>query len=297
MEVDFREDLRSFDLQFANSQTVEFPQGYVTIVDVEPHNPVDQTPILLAPGWSENEKTYKKSMRTIFSGNRRGISLSHPGRGGAVDEIEDFPEVEVRHAEEILGVLNLKGIERTDAIFHSEGALSGLIAASLRPELFRNVVLDKPAGLIGYDGKMKLVGRFIKLLAQEGLERKPLSFTDPTNSFSSSLRTITYMMLHRELFNELEALTSMDIVGLIHNLEEQGVMIAVIAGPSDPLFPVKRQIEHLRESKFKTRKNLPIEGYYSVKGGHNELSINADKHTALAVDALKNMQRRRDRKS
>lgn len=36
-------------------------------------------------------------------------------------------------------------------------------------------------------------------------------------------------------------------------------------------------------------------GYYSVIGGHNELSIKPDKYTLLAVDALNGLQRRRKR--
>ena len=284
-----------FDLQFADRQVMAFPAERVSVVDIVPEHLADQTPVLLGVGWAEDQNTYKKTLKVLHDEKRRSVAVSYPGRGEAEESFEEYPEVELRHAQSVLAVLDQKGIERTDAIFHSEGAISGHIAATLQPGRFRNIVLDKPAGLIGEDGKARLVGRFVKLMAQEAIERKPFSFTDPTNGTSSIARVALYMLKHRELFTELEALTTQDITGLIHGLEEQGVMLSIIAGPSDPLFPVSRQIHHMRASQEATGKRLPIEGYYSVRGGHNELSIHADTHAALAADALKGLQRRRER--
>lgn len=217
-------------------------------------------------------------------------------RGGDVGEKQTFPQAELRKANQLLGVMAAKGIDRVDGVFHSEAAIYGLIAATLDPSKFRNIVLDKPAGMIGQDGNARLAGRFLKLVAKEAIERKPISFSDPTNGSSTLYRTLSYIAGNpMRMLTEMVALTTQDIADLIYHLEEQGVKIAIIAGPSDPLFPVNRQIEHMRETKERTGKNLPIEGYYSVKGGHNELSIHADKHTALAVGALNGLQRRRKR--
>jgi hypothetical protein len=136
----------------------------------------------------------------------------------------------------------------------------------------------------------------LKLVAKEAIERKPISFSDPTNGTSTLSRTLNYIAGNpMRMLSEMNALTTEDIAGLIHHLEGQGIKFSIIAGSSDPLFPVKRQIEHMREIKEKYGKNLPIEGYYSVRGGHNELSLHANKHAALAVDALKGLQRRRER--
>lgn len=297
MEIDSgqAQERPSFEKQFQDKRNFSFPEGNVSAVDVEPRNSAE-LPILLAPGWSENQDTYKKSLKVIYDEGRRGISLGFSRRGGKVEEHETYPQAELRKANQALGVLVAKGIDRVDGIFHSEGAIYGLIAATLHPEQFRNIVLDKPAGLIGKDTKARLTGRFIKLLIREALERKPYSFTDPTNSVSSSSRTLSYIAGNPlRMLSEMDALTTEEITSLIHHLEEQGVKFSIIAGPSDPLFPVSRQIEHMRAKKAETGKKLPIEGYYSVKGGHNELSIHADKHAFLAVDALNGLQRRRER--
>lgn len=297
METNSSEGIQipNFDRQFENKQTFPLPEGNVRAVDVSPNNSID-LPILLAPGWSENQDTYKKSLKVIHDEGRRGITLGFSRRGGEVEEHETYPQAELRKANQVLGVLSAKGVDKVDGIFHSEGAIYGLIAATLRPEQFRNIVLDKPSGLIGKDTKAKLTGRFMKLLIEEALERKPYSFTDPTNSVSSSSRTLNYIAGNPlRMLSEMDALTTQDITDLIHHLEEQGIKFSIIAGPSDPLFPVSRQIEYMRTKQVETSKKLHIEGYYSVRGGHNELSIHADKHTLLAIDALNGLQRRRER--
>lgn len=247
-------------------------------------------------GWSENPDTYKKSLKVIHDSGFRALTIGYARRGGEVLKHETYPQAELRKANQLLGVLAAKGIDRVDGIFHSEGAINGLIAATLDPSKFRNIVLDKPAGMIGEDGNVRLAGRFLKLMAKEAIERKPISFSDPTNGTSTLARTLQYIAGNPlRMLSEMDALTTQDITGLIHHLESQGIKFSIIASPTDPLFPVKRQIEHMRKTKETHGKNLPIEGYYSVKGGHNELSIHADKHTTLAVDALKGLQRRRER--
>lgn len=285
----------SFEAQFENKRTIPFPEGTVDAVDVTPPN-VSNLPVLLAPGWSENQDTYKKSLKVIYDAGRRAITVGYGRRGGETEKHETYPQAELRKANQLLGILAAKGIDKVDGIFHSEGAINGLIAVALRPDKFRNIVLDKPAGLIGKDTKTKLTARFLKLLVTEVVERKPFSFSDPTNSVSSSAKTLNYIAGNPlRMLSEMDALTTQDITNLIHCLKGQGIKFSIIAAPDDPLFPVKRQIEYMKQKQEESGKKLPIEGYYSVRGGHNELSINADYHTLLAVDALNGLQRRRER--
>ena len=285
----------SFEAQFENKRTIPFPEGNVDVVDVAPPN-VSALPVLLAPGWSENQDTYKKSLKVLYDSGRRAITVGYGRRGGETEKHETYPQAELRKANQLLGVLSAKDIDKVDGIFHSEGAINGLIAAMLRPDKFRNIVLDKPAGLIGEDSKTNLTARFLKLLVTEAVERKPFSFSDPTNSVTASARTLNYIAGNPlRTLSEMEALTTQDITHLIHHLEGLGIKFSIIAAPDDPLYPIKRQIEYMRQKQEESGKMLPIEGYYSVKGGHNELSINADQHTLLAVDALNGLQRRRER--
>ena len=286
METGQREQGKSlsFEAQFSRREHKKISGREIELVDITPPQISDPTPILLAPGWSENPSTYEKSLKIIYGEKRRALTIGYSQRGE-----ETHPDVEVRKASLLLQVLEDKGIKKADVIAHSEGAIYTLIAATIEPDRFRNVVLDKPAGLIGHDSKTALMGRFVKLMIQEAVLR-PKGVTDPTGAVRAGLRTALYCAENpKRVMEELDALTSYDISDLIGVLKDKGVMVSVISGVDDPLFPVNRQIDNMRESGAP-----PIEGYYSVIGGHNELSINAGKHTALAVNALDSLQRKRE---
>lgn len=293
METVASED-SNFEQQFQHKEKLTFPEGKVTVVDVSPEVLTDSTPVIIAPGWSENYYTYRKTLKVAFDSGRRILTVGYFQKGGEEPLDTEYPEVELRKARLLLDALESKGIKKTDVIAHSEGAINTLIAAMLEPDQFRNVVLDKPAGLIGKDTRANLTGRFLKLILQEAIAR-PKLFTDPTSGIRAAGRTARYIVENpKRILDEMDVLTNFDITELMIRLWEQGVMFSVISGVNDPLFPVKRQIEHMRNQQEKTGKKPPIEGYYSVKGGHNELSINADKHSSLAIDALNGLQRRRN---
>ena len=109
---------------------------------------------------------------------------------------------------------------------------------------------------------------------------------DPTSGLRAGGRTARYVAENpKRMIKEMKAMTSFEITDLIKMLRGKGIMFSVISGVDDPLFPVNRQIDQMR----KNESLLPLEGYYSVVGGHNESSINSDKHAALAAEALKNL--------
>lgn len=278
----------SFERQFWQKERFASSYGQVSVVDVQPETLTDQIPILIAPGWSEDCQTYRRTIKAAFNSGRRALSLAYLRLSGGDIENGGYPEVELRKALLILNAIEEERIDRTDVIGHSEGAINILIAAMLKPDQFRNIVLDKPAGLIGKDTKPALTGRFIRMLFEETIIRPPL-FTNPASLVSLGERIAWYVLENpASVTQEMDAITTFEITDLMRALHDRGIMFSVIAGVDDPLFPVKRQIEHMRESGMP-----PIEGYYSVVGGHNEISIHADKHAALAVDALNGLQRMR----
>lgn len=279
----------SFEQQFKNRQELRFPEGKVTVVDITPGVLTDGTPVLLAPGWAENYDTYRKTLAVGFEKGRRILTVGYPGSGKTSTDGR-YPEEELRKAQLLLNVLERKEIKKADVIAHSEGAINGLIAALLKPEQFRNIVLDKPAGLIGKDTKVALTGRFIKLLLQEAIAR-PILLTDPTSSIRAGARTARYIAENpKRVLKEMDALTGVDITEMIKMLSGQGVKFSVFSGVNDPLFPVSRQTANMRGSGYVP----PIKGYYSVIGGHNELSIDADRHASLALNALENLRDLKD---
>ena len=294
------EDRFHHDFAFRNPSEYEFPEGKVKVIDILPERFSDSTPIMLAPGWSEDPSAYKDSIKLMSGEGRRVLSVRYPWR---VSKAEDsgFPQVELQKAKLLLDVLHAKGIRRADVIAHSEGAINALIAAMIEPSMFRNITLDKPAGLSGKGSKIGLINRFLSLMKQETKLRPWLS-TDPNAALASGLRVARYIAENpMKVLKELDVLTSYEITELMRDLKGRGIMISVIAGVDDPLFPAGEQVEALLK-KFKRREETPLEGYYSVRDhdlkrdfGHNALSLYPDRHTALALNALDNLQWKRER--
>ena len=278
----------SFEQQYKKQENIKSIVGSIDIVDIVPQEISNPTPILLIPGWSENVSTYKKSLKTIYDEKRRVVTVGKYDKEGKYGKWDSL-EAEMTKAQLILDALDHKDLNRVDTIAHSEGAIITLLAAVLEPERFRNIVLDKPAGFIGSDTKTQLMGRFVKLMIQEAVLR-PKSLSDPTGAVQAGFRTARYCVENpQRVLQEMDALTSYDISDLMSLLRDKGVMVSVISGVDDPLFLVSRQVENMRQAGAP-----PIEGYYSVIGGHNELSIHPEKHTALAVNALDSLQRKRE---
>lgn len=278
----------SFERQFCQKERVESSCGRVSVVDVQPETLQDQTPILIAPGWSEDCQTYRKTLNVAFKLGRRALVLEYSRLDGDAIKSKEYPEVELRKARLILDALNKKGIDKADVIAHSEGAINVLIAAMLKPEQFQNIVLDKPAGLTGKDTRAALTGRFIRMLFEEAIIRPPL-FTDTASLVSVFERAAWYNVENPAcVTKEMDAIATFEIKDLMEELHNHGIMFSVIAGVDDPLFSVSKQIGQMRRSGAP-----PMESYQSVIGVHNELSIHPDEHAALAINALDGLQRLR----
>ena len=161
MESSEREKPLTFEEQYRSKKTLKFKEGEITVARASPEELNDETPVLIAPGWGENSSTYKKTSQVFFNEGRDVWSVGYSRRGGEVIPDERYPEAELRKAMLLLQAIEGKGVEKVDVIAHSEGAINVLIAAMIDPDKFRNIVLDKPAGLIGKDTNAALTGRFI----------------------------------------------------------------------------------------------------------------------------------------
>ena len=59
------EDRFHHDFAFRNPSEYEFPEGKVKVIDILPERFSDSTPIMLAPGWSEDPSAYKDSIKFV----------------------------------------------------------------------------------------------------------------------------------------------------------------------------------------------------------------------------------------
>ncbi|MEK7133642.1 MAG: alpha/beta fold hydrolase [Patescibacteria group bacterium] len=145
-------------------EKIETYGGTSEVVDISPENPKTDVPVLLAPAWACSINVYKPAIETLASKGRRVISLNHARnrRDSSFDEklLDQYSAAELTKAFNFLDVLDQKKIEKVDVIAHSEGCLNAVIAATLRPDKFRNLVLFAPAGLIGDDNAWRLLKGF-----------------------------------------------------------------------------------------------------------------------------------------
>lgn len=273
-----------FEQQFAKREVIQTTTGPTEVVDIKPLAPKDSVPILLAPGWGDTPQSYKDSLKIIHDGKRRVLSVSHPRRAKNVTgEEPDYPMAEIRKMQALIGVISQKRLEKVDVIAHSEGAINAIIAATLYPDKFRNIVLVSPGGLIGEDKFHKLVGRMLLSSVHDTTQAMKNSYEK--SPLTNAAKEMAWYLAKNptRAIKELNRIANSDILTMVKNLHESGIGISVVAGVDDPIFPINRMTEILRDSKD------AIDGFYSVKGGHNKIITDA-RYTRAALNALDNLR-------
>ncbi|KKT63535.1 MAG: hypothetical protein UW93_C0009G0030 [Parcubacteria group bacterium GW2011_GWC1_45_13] len=283
-----------FEEKFAQRKTIKVLDAELETVDVKPDFLKTETPVLFAPGWGGTPEAYKDPIKTLYEKNRRVLSLAH-ARKGADEELMDselkkqYLADELRKALALLSLIDKGDIEKVDAIAHSEGAINTAIAASLHPDKFRNIVFVNPAGLIGPDKFPKLAGRFNlngiqtffgAIFGKEELKRNRLQ--------RLTKEVIKYIGQNpARALKESVAISQSEIYAMLEDLHEKGIGIFIINGVGDPVFPMDKMQKILKADK--------IDGFLSVKGGHNEIISNPEKYAAAADELLENAENKKEK--
>jgi pimeloyl-ACP methyl ester carboxylesterase len=198
---------------FARVEKYEVAGGTAEVVDVRPENPKTEIPVFFAPAWGCSTEVYKPALEELSKTHRRVVSSNHPRIGGSLENlvpdeiINQYPTETLRKSLNILGVLEQKGVGKTDIIAHSEGAINTVIAATLHPEKFRNIVLFAPAGLIGKDKFTRLLQGFARQSKRaETLSERLLTEEDKQKGFTGPEIPITETEKHGASIVATEAL-------------------------------------------------------------------------------------------
>jgi len=105
------------------------------------------------------DSSYTIATRGIFKTVKRSEAIreaSHPST-----ELS-FSNFQKARAHEMISSIEAQGFNSVDAIFQSADALNGLLAVHERSDLFRNVVLAYPAGIIKQPSPLKATGSVFK---------------------------------------------------------------------------------------------------------------------------------------
>jgi len=284
----------SFEAQFAHREHFNVAGGNAEVVDITPETLKDETPVFLAPAWALNVDVYERAIKTLSERERRVVSISHPRRGGDLkarsseEEMEKYPEEELRKAYNILEVIDQKNISQVDAIAHSEAAINVTIAAMLHPEKFRNIVYYAPAGMIGKDTFTRLMGGFSK----QG--ERPATFADipvtdgEKETAAAAMSSVKSYIAANPLraAKEVREISQSQIHEMIRYLHEKGIGIVVASGVDDPVFPMKK----IRE----IAKLDGIDGFLSMRGGHGGLGDLPEEFMAKVEEMLSALEQQRE---
>jgi pimeloyl-ACP methyl ester carboxylesterase len=247
-----------FEDKFNSRETIKLYGGITEIVDINPENPKKDVPVLLAPGWAGSLDLYKNAIEKL-SDDRRVLSLEHPrhGHNGPIPieiDTNEYSQEQLRKALNLIGLLDYKNIKSTDAIAHSEGAINLVIAATLYPDKFRNIVLFAPAGLSGKETFTRLFTDFTNFAINQGKE---------ADIDKSVLKTVLDYVARNPLraMNEALGISQDQIHELLRYLhKEKNIGITIIATENDNVFDLSKIQE--------TVKTDMLDGFLVVKGDH-----------------------------
>lgn len=285
-----------FKSQFENPEKISlYGSETMNVVDLNPKNPKTEIPAFWLTGWGAPAEVHEKNIISLAERGRRTLAVDEPHgietSQEASSKLGEIHDIELRKVTALLKVLDEKDIDKTDIVAHSEGAIYGILAALLRPEKFNNLVLVDPAGMIGGDTEGRLVkGAALDLALQTARIYKKVLTKDGFEAFK---RSATAVKALAEVFasNPSRTVESIGVIAetQIHEiltiLKRLGLKISVIHGVDDKFFPMEMV-------QKKTTSDM-VDGFYSVKGTHNQLYLHPEKYTSLVDNALYALQKKR----
>ncbi|MEI6843587.1 MAG: alpha/beta hydrolase [bacterium] len=269
---------KTFDEQFQVKKEIESGGVSVEFVDLIPENQKTDVVCVFAPGWGETPETLRESLRVLYESGRRAVSLKHSRQQNEISVDEDEFGNEKQKSSAISDVIEECHIEKVDGIGHSEGAINILLAAQEHPEKFRSIILIAPAGLIGKDGFFALIGRFLTNIKESA--KRMMKEKESTESLARSAKeTAKYIARNpKKSMEEAYEISESQTEEILKDLHSKGIKIIIIHGVDDPVFPMERMQEILKAGS--------VDGFYSVKGDHNEIYVSPQKYAKVVDSAL-----------
>lgn len=287
--------------QFDQTGSFRIDNHVFEIVDIKPEQTKTEVPTLYAPGWAVGPKTHKEAIIALAQGfppepgarqgGRRVLSIDAV-HGIETSPHQDYPLAEMRKAAALLALLDDRGIDKIDAVAHSEGALYVALAAKVDPKKrFRNLVFVDPAGMIGNDSLGRLARDFTKDFFLQDFGK-----TGVSESVMEALQTI--LKSPRKTAQEVIAITKEQIHGILKELKAEGMGIAVVHSVDDKGFPMGRvqqtiaPVEDTGQPSQSGRYKAMVDGFYSVEGTHNQILIEPKKIMRAVDHALDGLERK-----
>lgn len=263
--------------QFKDPDVIKINGETVKVVDILPANQKTKVPVVIAPGWISSPEVFEENILSSAELGRRTISIKSY-HGIETSSEENFPDAELRKMAALIKVLDQKGIDKVDAIGHSEAGPYLTIAATLFPDKFRNIILVNPVGMIGKDNIASLSIRFSSNIINEianGFKNKH-QIKPMLKSFSEAGKSVVSGPL--QTLKQSIAISGTQIQHQLKELKEKGIGISIIQAVGDRVYPMDKVQKIAKKDQF--------HGFYSVEGTHNTIYLEARKYSSAADAAL-----------
>lgn len=258
-------------------------------------------PVLIAGGWSEGTASLQDTADEVLKDGREVITLDHNRSDIKLTSPDnDHPET-LHRAETIMTILDTEQLGRVDVIAHSEGALDIELAARHYPNRFRNIILVAPAGMIGKDSMLGLLGRFSRKVARGYfVDLKEIKQRDPQSAKRFEKAGPEYFKANpKKGLREIGAIAASQIDQGLVDLRSKGIKIGLLQSHADRGFPDKKIYENtvvaeaINDSSSQDLQ-MVVDSYASVaskRAGHDDLIIHPERASRAALDMLSDLEK------
>lgn len=310
--------------QYGDPETIRVKDGNgketgetIGVIDIVPDNLKDEVPITYFKGFSSGNAAYQNLLvelgmlgnRVIAMENPHGIDSSRitdDEKKWASQHQNNLPDIELRKTAMALETMEQKGIEKTDIIAHSEGAIYAILFALMHPEKVRSITLMDPAGMIGKDGFWNLIARTLGDASLQGENiNKKIAGIDPRQEHHPDReldKDETNKLMEEgaeaqanskagfdvwlkawaagpiKNIKAIRAIANSDITPALEYLREQGVTIGICHGVDDKVFS--------KDEMFKNMKPGMVDNFISITGTHSSFVHNPGKY-APVIDYMR----------
>jgi pimeloyl-ACP methyl ester carboxylesterase len=263
------------------------------IVEMVPSVMKSETPLMIMPGWTGTTETYEPNMKMIAEEGRR-VMMANSEYGEDIspknfldeEKAQKYSVSSLRKVAVYIDMLEKMGVEKTDVIGYSEGGMNAIIAATLYPEKFKNIILVDPSGIIGEGSAVTLPINFSKEVVSGALEwvRTKEGRKMMLDIFKGVAGTVLKhpVLAYRQLLGN----SSAELVEEMKELRSKGIGISVIHGVDDKLFPMKEMQKYADADA--------IDGFYSVKGSHPDFLFKSEAFTKASEAALSALEKKQE---
>jgi len=291
----------SFDKQYDQPKTVAVGDEKFEIYHAAPGKK-KTGPLLFGHGWPANPRLMRENLYELFNKGREvvfpytqhGIELDKTIQESDPETLKKFAGVQLRKASVFLRTIEEEGLQGINGVAFSEGALHVVIAALMRPERFKNIVLVNPSGIMGKSSIFNFVLgaiRDTKTHAKRKLEEASRAKAQGVAPKLDEREDVADDTLAKHLksgvwasIQEVASIPGTDILDALAKLKELGIGVSIIHSADDKIYDMQK-VQKMVKAKH-------LDGFYSVKGTHTEFSANPKRYGVLIDSALTALEKK-----